>query len=60
MPSRWREFSFAFHQLQQAVEPRIPLQAVIDDWGSIADGLAEAPRKRVAQMAAMFGQDQSS
>jgi hypothetical protein len=59
-PSRWREFSFAFHQLQQAVDPRIPLQSVINDWGEIAAELAEPPRKRHVQIEEMFGAVKSS
>ncbi len=50
-PSHWREFSFMFHQIQQAVEPRIDFQTVINFWNRISKNLSEPPRKRRAQMA---------
>ena len=39
-----------FHQIQQAIEPTIPLKAAITDWGQICTSLSEASRKRRPQM----------
>jgi hypothetical protein len=34
------------HQVQRAVDTRLPLLSVIEQWPRICQGLAEAPRKR--------------
>jgi hypothetical protein len=34
------------HQLRRAVDPRLPLREVIEQWPHICRRLAEAPRKR--------------
>jgi hypothetical protein len=47
--SRWREFSFAFHQLTQAIEPALSLSAMLKNWTAIVRGLAESPRQRQSQ-----------
>ena len=39
-----------FHQLQQAIEPSVPLKKVITDWEQVCNSLAEASRKRRPQM----------
>lgn len=48
--SNWREFSFALHQIQQAINPVISLQKVIQQWGDISSALAEGSRKRRPQL----------
>ena len=48
--SRWREFSFALHQTQQAIEPALALRRIIDQWHTIAYDLAEPSRKRKPQV----------
>lgn len=50
MRSEWREFAFALHQIQQAIEPDIPLRRIIEHWDEIATALAEPSRKRVPQV----------
>jgi hypothetical protein len=47
--SRWREFSFAFHQITAAIQPALALSDMLANWDQIAKGLAEAPRKRKSQ-----------
>jgi hypothetical protein len=49
--SPWREFAFALHQLQQAVEPALSLQTVMEDWNAIVQALCECPRHRQRQVA---------
>jgi hypothetical protein len=44
--SHWREFEFMLHQVQRAIDTRLPLRSVFDQWPSICQGLAEAQRKR--------------
>ena len=48
------------NQVKRAIEPALPLQSVLDQWTSIADGLAEAPRKRKSQMSKIKLQVQTS
>jgi hypothetical protein len=47
--SEWREFGFALHQIQNAIEPRLPLTHVLTGWNRLAAGLAESHRNRAAQ-----------
>jgi hypothetical protein len=47
--SRWREFSFAFHQITAAIQPTLALNDMLANLDQIAKGLAEAPRKRKSQ-----------
>jgi hypothetical protein len=47
--SRWREFSFALHQLQHAIQPMLPLADVMGRWAEIAISLAERVRNRLPQ-----------
>jgi hypothetical protein len=47
--SDWREFAFALHQVQDAIEPDIPLTHVLTQWNRLAVDLAESPRNREAQ-----------
>jgi len=49
LPSRWREFAFAFHQIIAAIQPAFALGDMLANWDQIAKGLAEAPRKRKSQ-----------
>lgn len=39
-----------FHQIQQAIEPSLPLKTILKDWGNVCRSLAEASRKRRPQM----------
>jgi hypothetical protein len=48
-PSRWREFSFALHQIQSAIEPHLNLRQTLLTWNEIARALAEPPRCRLPQ-----------
>jgi hypothetical protein len=47
--SRWREFSFVFHEIQRAIEPRCGLEQMLQEWQEIQSGLAESCRKRKTQ-----------
>jgi hypothetical protein len=47
--SRWREFSFALHQIQLAIEPNLSLKHTLLNWNGIARALAENPRARLEQ-----------
>ena len=49
--SPWREFAFFLHQIQEAIEPRLSLRTVIEQWNIIADDLAERNRTRKPQVA---------
>ena len=48
--SLWRELSFAFHLVRQAVNPTLGLSECINQWREIARDLAEPPRKRMQQL----------
>jgi hypothetical protein len=50
-----REFSFALHQIQQAIEPHLSLQRTLYSWNQIAQALAEKSRKRPLQLAKWLG-----
>jgi hypothetical protein len=50
MPSAWREFSFALHQIQQALDPPLSLAKTMQHWNTLARDLAEPSRKRVPQL----------
>jgi hypothetical protein len=47
--SEWREFAFALHQIQDAIEPAIPLKRVLAHWNWLAATLAENHRQRIVQ-----------
>ena len=47
--SEWREFAFALHQIQDAIEPHLPLPQVLSQWNRLAAGLTESHRNRAAQ-----------
>jgi hypothetical protein len=47
--SEWREFGFALHQIQNVIEPGLPLAQVLNGWNRLAAGLAESHRNRAAQ-----------
>ena len=53
-PSRWREFAFAFHQITYAINPAVPLRAIIANWRTIAKELRESPRRRLTQERSQF------
>jgi len=46
---RWREFSFALHQVTAAIQPALALGDMPANRDQIAKGLADAPRKRKSQ-----------
>ena len=52
--SNWREFQFAFHQIQAAITPPLGLQAVLDQWTEISTALSERRRKRKPQSAILI------
>ena len=54
IPSRWREFSFALHQLRQCIDPCLPLAATLANWNTLAADLSEPSRKRAPQVARFF------
>lgn len=47
--SEWREYAFALHQIQDAIEPDLSLTNVLTQWNRLAAALAESPRKRETQ-----------
>ena len=47
--SEWREFGFALHQIQNVIEPNLPMTKVLTGWNRLAAGLAECHRNRAAQ-----------
>jgi hypothetical protein len=48
--SPWREFAFSLHQVQEAIEPKLSLKKIIEQWHVIANDLAERTRKRKPQV----------
>ncbi|MCP4933652.1 MAG: hypothetical protein GY927_05465, partial [bacterium] len=48
--SRWREFEFIGHQIEQAIVPVLPLKFVLEHWPEIAASLGERSRKRTPQI----------
>lgn len=48
--SPWREFGFQWHQLQQAIDPQLPLSEVLQHWRQICVDLAECNRRRRPQI----------
>jgi hypothetical protein len=48
--SEWEDFSFALHEVQQLIEPSLPLLEAMRRWPQIAPSLAERPRRRVPQL----------
>ena len=49
-----------FHQVLQAIMPRLTMECVIDNWGEIADRLASPWRKRRGQIEAIMGKGLAS
>jgi hypothetical protein len=47
--SEWREFGYALHALQRAIEPQTSLNTVLSRWNEWAKMLAEPTRKRRLQ-----------
>jgi len=54
LTSLWRETSFAFHLIKQAVSPILCLQKCIENWRRISSKLAESPRKRLGQIQTLY------
>jgi hypothetical protein len=50
----WRELSMILHFIIQAVNPRIPLSNVIENWNSISFDLQDPLRRREKQINAFF------
>jgi hypothetical protein len=48
--SAWRVFNFLLHQIQQAIEPVIRLQQVLENWNQIETDLNERSRTRQPQV----------
>src|ERR1022692_4059038 len=48
--SNWREFQFAFHQIQSAITPHLGLQSTLRQWTEISAALSERSRKRKPQI----------
>lgn len=48
--SLWREFAFMLHQIQEAIEPAISLNKVLQHWQLLAKDLAERSRSRRPQI----------
>jgi len=48
--SPWPEFSFALHQIQQAIEADLSLLQTLSSWNQIAQALAEKSRNRLLQL----------
>src|SRR5215469_12156282 len=48
--SAWREYQFAFHQIQSAITPPIGLQSVLGQWSQISAALSERSRQRQPQI----------
>jgi hypothetical protein len=42
----WREFAFALHQVQQAVDPVVSLKKILSGWNEINLALRENSRRR--------------
>lgn len=49
--SLWSEFASCLHQIQEAIEPRLSLETIIEQWNIIADDLQERNRQRKPQIA---------
>lgn len=47
--SAWRDFQFAFNQVQRTIEPAYPLARMLAEWNAISEALADAPRLRLAK-----------
>ena len=47
--SAWRDFQFAFNQVQRTIEPAYPLAWMLAEWNAISEALADAPRLRLAK-----------
>lgn len=48
--SNWREFAFALHVIQQAIDPTVLLDDIFKNWHSITRALAESSRERDPQI----------
>lgn len=59
-PSAWREFGFALHQLQEAIEPSLGWPATIANGNTLAADLSEPSRKRAPQVAAFFAEESAA
>ena len=50
----WRETSFAFHLIKQAINLPLSLEECVNDWKQISKDLADPPRKRKRQISSVF------
>ncbi len=55
MRSAWREFAFALHQIEEAIEPRLSMTKVLNHWNEIETCLAASARKRQLQLEKLIG-----
>jgi hypothetical protein len=44
----------AFHQILRAIEPRLSLRELVENWHELAAALRESPRKRMSQAQKFF------
>ena len=58
--SPWKDFKFALNQVIRAIEPPCGLEAMIQDWETISNGLKESTRKRKVQIEKYFPNKQVS
>jgi hypothetical protein len=49
LPSRWREFAFAFHLITASIQPPLALSQMLANWDQITRGIAEVPCKSKSQ-----------
>jgi len=49
MASLWRETSFAYHLIKQAINPVLSFKRCLKNWGIISKNLSESRRKRRLQ-----------
>jgi hypothetical protein len=50
----WRETSFAFHLIKQAINPQLSIMRCLENWKEISKDLAESLRSRKRQLSSAF------
>jgi len=50
----WRETSFAFHLIRQAINPQLSIMRCLENWKEISKDLAESLRSRKRQLSSAF------
>ena len=55
-----RQFGFALHQIQQAIEPHLSFQQTLYSWNQLAQALAEKSRYRLLQLAKWHAREHRS